>query len=574
MGSGGEAVNLESSLPSVAADAELSSSISTPKEANNLGFDPTKRADHHPFFLCSLVFLAIFGSLGLSKVFLYLSNIWAHDPLRSIGVLIVAASLILGLRVWRHTDWELRGTWWGLLPLALALFLSVFSEYFALYWVAGRIRVNFVPTSLYLFLYASGVVLLFAGTRVWRLGWFPLVLLLFAQPMPEAGSRLVDLPLQALSAHVARSFASLIGFPPTNPQLLKLMFTPDFGMFIAPGCDGLRGAVTLGYVALITGYLKRVSIPRWLFYVSGAVLLGYLFNLLRLCTLVLYYRIAVGHPALEDVAKQVDYAIGGLIFLVATVLFLLIVNRKEVNDYAPVSSSLPKVPAAAEKQPLSYWKVAAFAALALIFAVPGLHAIRDFRENLATSQRVGDLTSQQMADLMPKQLGDYKLSRTWQEQLDGAVAVENAAYEVSGSSEAILSVWLLPYLHNVHDSRSIRGEKPEIRVSRSFITALGRSVSFDTAFYSDGITDSLVGNAFCTLSSCLPSYTHNEDGVHVRLVDPIDLAMRGKHKVPIMFRVERLHTNIPTTITHNALLEDAQRFLVSVDLSEISRRFQ
>src|SRR5208282_1924785 len=117
----------------------------------------------------------------------------------------------------------------------------------------------------------------------------------------------LDLPLQSLSAHIARSFANMIGFPPTNPELLRLMFTPDFGMFIAPGCDGMRGAVTVGYVALIVGYLKGVSIPRWLLYVTGAVLLGHLFNLIRLCTLVLYYRVAVGHPALEHVAKQADY---------------------------------------------------------------------------------------------------------------------------------------------------------------------------------------------------------------------------------------------------------------------------
>jgi len=40
------------------------------------------------------------------------------------------------------------------------------------------------------------------------------------------------------------------------------MFAPDFGMFIAPGCDGIRGAITLGYLALVLGYLKRVSLRR------------------------------------------------------------------------------------------------------------------------------------------------------------------------------------------------------------------------------------------------------------------------------------------------------------------------
>src|SRR5208283_993722 len=137
------------------------------------------------------------------------------------------------------------------------------------------------------------------------------------------------LPMQGFAAHIARSFANLLGFPPTNAEMLRLMFTPDFGMFIAPGCDGMRGAVTLAYGALVLGYLKRLSPFRWCIYVAGALLLGHLLNLIRLCALVLYYRIAVGHAVLEGTAKQADYVIGALLFLIATFLLLWILFRKQ-----------------------------------------------------------------------------------------------------------------------------------------------------------------------------------------------------------------------------------------------------
>jgi exosortase J len=485
-------------------------------------------------------------------------------------MLIVPAGILLTLRAWRMAGWELRGTWWGLLPVVAALVLNAFRQYVTWYWMAGRLGVNFLPPALSLYLYGSGVILLFAGARVWRQAWFPLALLLCAQPMPNLGSQLVDLPLQTLSAHIARSFAVLIGFSPTNPELLKLMFSPDFGMFIAPGCDGLRGAVTLGYVALITGYLKRVSLGRWLCYVAGAVSLAYLFNLIRLCALVLYYRIALGHSALENVAKQADYVIGGCLILVATILFLWVVTRTEAGKSPAGNFSTPH--SRAEKQQVKYWRIATFAAVVLLFAVPGVRALQEHWESTVLAGRVGQLTPQQLDGLMPSQLGDYKLSRAWQQKLDGAIALESAAYATPGSDEITLGVWLLATQHTVHESWMIRGEEPEMRATRNFLTAKGRTVAFDTAFYSDGVTDSLVGNAFCTPASC--SQLNSDEGMHAAFTSPMDFTTQGKRTIPIFFRVEALHTGTPKEAVYNALSTEAQRFLGNVDAAGLSQNFQ
>ena len=78
-----------------------------------------------------------------------------------------------------------------------------------------------------------------------------------------------------------------------TPDQLRLMFTPDFGMFIAPGCNGIRGAITMGFIALIAGYLYRFRRYAHVAVVAGAVLLGYVFKFARLCILVLYYLVAL-----------------------------------------------------------------------------------------------------------------------------------------------------------------------------------------------------------------------------------------------------------------------------------------
>ena len=276
---------------------------------------------------CAIGLLAAAGCLGIERELTLLWRCWTTDPLRSIGMLIPPASIILTLRVWRQNGWQLRGSWWGLALIGAAFFVSILHQSAELFFTAGTALVSLIPLTLPVYLYGSGIVLLFAGARVWRKAWFPLGLLLLSQPVPVLTSSMIDIPLQNISARVAREFATLIHFAPTTPQL-RLMFSPDFGMFIAPGCDGIRGAVTLGYLALILGYLKRVTLRRWVAYVVGGVLLGYFFNFIRLCVLVVYYRIALGHPALEDVAKQADYVIGSCLFLLAILIFIRLASLK------------------------------------------------------------------------------------------------------------------------------------------------------------------------------------------------------------------------------------------------------
>ncbi len=566
-------MNVSISSSSVSAKTRLSSASSVVTPGTRLGVDSQKVVDRDLFLWCCLALLVALGSLGLSPQFIFLWDIWTTDPLRSIGMLIVPTSVLLVLRVWRQRKWELRGTWWGLLLVALAFFPILSSQNLILSLGTGPLNVHLLPYAFPLYLYASGIILLFAGTRVWAQAWFPLALLWCAQPVPSAVVYLLDLPLQSLAAHIARSFATLIGFSPTSPELLKLMFTPDFGMFIAPGCDGMRGAVTLGYGALVIGYLKRVSILRWFLYVSGAVFLGHLFNLIRLCALVLYYRIALGHPVLESIAKQADYAIGGFLFLVAVVLFLYAGFRKEDKPILKTDFSTAHAAVGAGKHRITYWKAAAFAILVFIVVVPGTRAIQINRESLVASIRNGEVTPGELDDRMPKQLGNYSLVRAWQEQFVENTILESAAYRSAAPGEVILNIWLMPSPHSVHGSWATRGETPEIRATKSFLTARGQPVPFDMGLYNDGVTDRLAGNIFCTPSSCVSSFGY-ESSMHFSSTNTMDFATRGIRMVPISFWVEQPHVEAPKEVIYQELSAQCQNFLSGVDFTELSRRFQ
>ncbi|MGH9607872.1 MAG: exosortase J [Terracidiphilus sp.] len=519
-------------------------------------------------FWCGIAALTAVGCLGIYRELDILWSFWTGDPLRSIGILIPPASILLFLRVWRKTGWETRGTWWGLLVIGLSYLLSILKAYSMLNAVFGEDTVNLIPVSLPVYVYGSGIVLLFAGTRVWRKAWFPLGLLLLCQPVPLLSGSLIDVPLQSISARVARSFATMIGFAPTTPQL-RLMFSPNFGMFIAPGCDGIRGAVTLGYVALILGYLKRVSFRRWAAYVAGAVLLGYLFNFTRLCVLVLYYRVALGHPALENHAKQADYCIGSCLFLVATFLFLWILRR---SGESPASETVAPLPAEFPPDNRRLWlKCAAFAAVVLLVLSLPTSALSNVRNSSATPAS--------LAARMPKQVGEFVLTHAWYEQQSGIPLVEAGSYSAPGSDEITLGVWVAP-LFNIHDATTCwltRGLYPSIVVNRKFVTAHSKSIPLKTEFYSDGITDTLLLNAFCTSASCSqfqPLASRGKIGILLLKPHIGEVAERETHPVSIMIRIDKVHQNLSSAATYDLLSTEAQRFLSGLDLNSLSAAFQ
>jgi exosortase J len=501
-------------------------------------------------------------------------EIWTTDPLRSIGMLIVPVAVLLTLREWRRSGWELQGIWWGLVLLILACLAVVQPRFLLLSWRSSVLfRVNLLPEALPLYLYGSGVILLFAGPRIWRRAWFPLALLLFAQPVPHAFVYLLDYPLQSFSARTARAFATLIGFVPSNSEALRLMFTPTFGMFIAPGCDGIRGAVGLGYAALIVGYLKRVSLGRWLLYVSSGVLLGHLFNLIRLCALVLYYRVAVGHQALENVAREADYVIGGVLFFIAIILFLAVVFRP--GDAAISKLEMPKSSAGSYSSPGRYHapRIAVVSILGLLTFVPAVNAIRSQRHSLHAFLRNGRLHPQDLNNLLPRQVGDFKLVRAWQEESSEGVMMESGAYRSPASDEVTLGIWLVHSTHNAHDSWIVRGESPELRSLRNYTTLQDRVVPFDTALYTDGISDRFAGTVDCTPSLCRTNFALI-NALSLALWQSSDFTVDDSRAVSFFFSIERPRNGTAKDMVAKELSTEAQGFLSGVDFTELSRRFQ
>jgi exosortase J len=445
------------------------------------------------------------GLLLLAVALLW--RIWTGDALRSIGMYFPIVSVVLILRIWRGLDWETQGTWWGLLPLYYAVIMARDGGN-ALQAVAftPRIAVTLLPLGLTVFAYASGMVLLLGGVRVWRAALFPIALLLLVNPVPKA-FQLVDLPLQFVSAQVAQSFALALGIHPDVNQL-RLMFAPGFGMFIAPGCDGIRGAVALGYLALILGYLYRFSMRARTLWVISAVALAYGFNLIRLCFLILFYRVALSFPWLQPHGAGADYLIGGLLFLSAAVLFALVVRSQQpgpAGSTAPPASLRPvsrprNMPKSSVKNRPLYWEGAV---VSLVVVASCFSAGRELA-GLVRGRSASDRSQLGTADVLPQQMGPYRLLRTWSEQdWLSHLAYRWGAYSNGDPGNEIdVALWLGPGVHYPIACHISQGQRPAWEEVSALPTALGGSATFALYFYNQPDGQTLEATTVCDGGGC------------------------------------------------------------------------
>jgi len=546
----------------------------------------TRDADNFPAFLRQEIagyfalrpvvtlLVALAGMLAIYPTLDYLWAMWVYDPVKSLGMFIPLVSAALLLRAWRSTGWEMRGTWWGLLVIAITVAAVHLRSQAVLLLVLSPSWTLFLPPhGIVMFAYASGVVLLFGGTRLYRAALFPLLLLLCVDPVPHIFNVYVDLPLQRLSAHVARGFAMALGQKLTSDQL-RLMFTPDFGMFIAPGCNGIRGAATMGYIALVAGYVYRFRLRAWALLVVCAVLLGYVFNCLRLCVLVLYYLVALKIVWLQDRATGGDYVIGACLFtMAATALVLMVRKYGNTSDLPEQGDVAPTAGGWGSSYAVRMAALVVVTALGSIaYAVPA--TVRVARAITGASRQSAAFTGH-----FPQQMGAYTLDRTWKEQLStGPVIYEWAEY-VRKDNGLRIQLGISPVL-GAHDTtlcHVARGEDAIWQGTIDLPSVERTPESFSANMYNDGASQYVEASTQCTLAGC-GEYTamHAHFGFIFSRPDAKTLLQQpGDSKpLPVLLRAETTDVSMPKDAAREMLLGELRGFASGISLAELTQEYR
>ncbi len=502
---------------------------------------------------------AVVGLLSISSVAQALVGIWRTDDLKSMGLVVPFVCAALILRAWRQIGWRAEGSWWGLVLLAGSAALVYLRDQTLLIITVNKDwLLQIPPLPLVAVAYAAGTVLLFGGKALLRAAWFPVLLMWAVIPVPQTFSRRIDLPLQHASATVARAFAHALGQPLTQDKL-RLMFTPQFGMFIAPGCNGIRGAITLGLAAIVVGYIYRF---RWFVFapvIAGAVLLGYLFNFLRLCLLVVYYKLALPYPWMQHHAKVADYIIGGCLFVCALAVFFWAANkfRCEPESVPPATDA----PAVATGPYLA--RLAAVVALAAVFGAPAVHSY------FAAPRASNTIAA------MPQQIGGYTLVRTWNDTLiDGIVVYTWGEYaNAADPAAAHVALGISPQMgvHDVEICHIARGEDPTWHGQMQTAIA-GGTVDLTLATYNDGRSQKLEASTVCDAGACRQ---YSETGSHVTLVyahphRTLPLGADTTRPVPILLKVDGGDPTEAASSAEPKLAASLQQFLAGADLVRLT----
>ena len=493
-----------------------------------------------------------------------LYSIWTTDDLKSMGMVVPLVCYLLILRAWKRLNWETEGSWWGFAVLAgSATLMFLRDQMLLIVTINKNWLLQLPPLPLVAVIYAAGMVLLFGGTRLLKAAWFPVLFMWAVIPVPQTFSRVVDLPLQHASATVARAWAHVLGQQLTQDKL-RLMFTPEFGMFIAPGCNGIRGSITLGLAAIIVGYLYRF---RWYVYapiVVGAVLLGYLFNFLRLCLLVVYYKIALPYPWLQHHAKIADYVIGGCLFVCALALFFTLANklRNDLDNTTP-APAVPSayVPPTRSQQTSLLLRVAAVLLIAAIFGADVLQAHRAEAARLATLAPA----------TLPAHIGNFTLERTWNETQFNVLVYswgDYAAATVNGVQGAHVMLGVSPQtVHDAEVCHLARGEEPTWHGQILAATAAG-PVELTAAMYNDGATQVLEASTVCDNGTCR-QYSQTSQHVTVIYARPhrgVPLQSNETRPIPLMLKVESLDVLASPSAMEPQLQSTLIAFLKDADL--------
>lgn len=466
--------------------------------------------------------------LALLPVLYAATRGWFTDPLRSIGVILPVVACVFLLRALKEFEGPWIGTTRGLaLVVAAMVVVQVLRTHSVQIWLTPAVRFDPLPGGLAISLLLAGGLLILGGQRLLRVCVFPVVLFGITNPVPHVFSERFDLPLQQASAIAARGFAHLIHEFPTGEQL-RLMFTPEFGMFLAPGCNGIRGAITLGYLCLFAAAWRRLRPGACVAFFLAGVVCGYLFNFLRLFVLVLYYKAGQWWPAIQPYGTGVDYCIGAGLFLLASFALgsFVLARPPGVAGMAPEATRVFD-----RGLPLR------LALFVLLCAVPAFQNLRA----VVAEARLPRM-AETAANSLPQKVGSFQLQREWFEHSDEGIVVYHWGAYSDGATSVALGLWLPENDHDVRFSHATRGDALQTLAPLTHDVSGVGTVAYSAFQYDEGETTVLVASLVCRpCGDTLPGVEHVVGPIHLAYAAPVQYFRAPPPRSAVLTNAAPLH---------------------------------
>ena len=231
---------------------------------------------------------------------------WSSDEDMSHGFWVPVIILWI---VWRERA-KLRAlkagpSWWGFALLASAA---------ALQW-AGLLGVGLFAGSMAFLVSVAGVVLCLGGFAWLRALAFPLVLAVFMLPKLAVVYNQVTLPLQLLASRLAAGILTAAGIGVIREG--NILDVGGHRVAVVEACNGIRYLLSLGFMAVVFGYLSDSKPWMRLALLTAAVPIAIFANAVRVAA-------AGWLPSLE---AGVPHAISGCFIFVLCLATLMLLRQ-------------------------------------------------------------------------------------------------------------------------------------------------------------------------------------------------------------------------------------------------------
>ncbi len=203
---------------------------------------------------------------GLAQMWLW----WTNSPEDSYEMLIVPVSSFL---IWQQKDRLERvaftGSWWGVVFILLG----------GLALVVGQLGTVFTIVQYAYVITLCGLVLSFLGWNAFRLIAIPMLMLLFAIPLPQFFLATLSLKLQLLSSQFGVAVMRL--FDVTVFLEGNVIDLGGYKLQVAEACSGLRYLFPLMTMGFLMAYFYRGALWKRLVLFASSVPITVLMNSLR-----------------------------------------------------------------------------------------------------------------------------------------------------------------------------------------------------------------------------------------------------------------------------------------------------
>jgi exosortase len=223
---------------------------------------------------------------------------------------------------------ELRGSWLGLVPLALGVTTLAI----------GRLGTELMNMRVSFVLSLIGLVLLFLGRGAFRILAFPLLFLFLMVPLPQSLVNVIAFPLQLIAADTAVNALYALGIPALREG--NIIHLANAQLFVAEACSGLRSLMALVTLGVLFAYFFHRSLIERALIVLSAIPIAILVNAFRVALTGILTQ-NYGSQAAEGIIHQTE---GLFTFAIAFVLLLgqarlvhgvrELVNRRRVTQGA------------------------------------------------------------------------------------------------------------------------------------------------------------------------------------------------------------------------------------------------